>query len=53
MRELEVRANRKLKLGVGVRADFAIQIDLFVLWGDPFHGSGSLEIKTDDTQRIA
>ena len=31
-----------LQLSVGVRADFAIQIDLFVLRGDPFHGDGSL-----------
>jgi hypothetical protein len=26
-----------LEFGVGVRADFAVQIDLFVLRGDPFH----------------
>jgi hypothetical protein len=26
-----------LKLGVGVRADFAVQVDLFVLRGNPFH----------------
>jgi len=26
-----------LELGVGVRADFAIQVDLFVLRGNPFH----------------
>jgi hypothetical protein len=31
-----------LKFGVGVRADFAVQIDLFVLRGDPFHERGSL-----------
>jgi len=34
---------RKLEFGVGVRADFAVEIDLFVLRGDPFHGCGSLE----------
>jgi hypothetical protein len=33
-----------LKFGVGVRADFAVQIDLFVLRGNPFHGRGSFEI---------
>jgi hypothetical protein len=32
-----------LKFGVGVRADFAVQIDLFVLRGDPFHERGSLK----------
>jgi hypothetical protein len=31
-----------LKFGVGVRADFAVQIDLFVLRGDPFHERRSL-----------
>lgn len=34
---------RKLEFGVGVRADFAVEIDFFVLRGDPFHGCGSLE----------
>src|SRR5580765_3335186 len=32
----------RLKFGVGVRADFAVQIDLFVLRGDPFHERSSL-----------
>ena len=32
-----------LKLGVGVRADFAVQVDLFVLRGNPFHERGSFE----------
>jgi hypothetical protein len=27
-----------LEFGVGVRADFAVQIDFFVLWCGPFHG---------------
>ena len=27
----------ELQLGVGVRADFAVQVDLFVLRGCPFH----------------
>ena len=31
-----------LKLGVGVRANFAIEVDFFVLRGNPFHGYGSL-----------
>jgi len=33
--------NSRLKFSVGVRADFTIQIDFFVLRGDPFHGDGS------------
>jgi hypothetical protein len=32
-----------LKLGVGVRADFAVQVDLFVLRGNPFHERCSLK----------
>jgi hypothetical protein len=28
----------ELEFGVGVRAYFAVEIDLFVLRGDPFHG---------------
>jgi hypothetical protein len=30
-----------LQLGVGVRANFAVQVDFFVLRGGPFHGRGS------------
>jgi len=26
-----------LELGVGVRVDFAVEVDLFVLRGNPFH----------------
>jgi len=52
-RELEGRTIRELELGVGVRADFAVEIDLFVLGGYPFHGGGSLEINIDDPLRIA
>ena len=33
--------NSRLQFSVGVRADFAIQVDLFVLRGDPFHSHGS------------
>ena len=33
--------NSRLQFSVGVRADFAIQVDLFVLRGDPFHSDGS------------
>ena len=36
-------AFRRLEFGVGVRADFAVEVDFFVLWGYPFHGRGSLE----------
>jgi len=42
----------RLKLGVGVRADFAVQIDFFVLRGDPFHERGSLRV-FNTKQRIA
>jgi hypothetical protein len=36
-----------LEFGVGVRADFAVQVDLFVLRGSPFHERRSLrEITT-------
>jgi len=31
-----------LQLGVGVRADFAVQVDLFVLRSNPFHERCSL-----------
>jgi hypothetical protein len=34
--------NEELQLGVGVRADFAIEVDFFVLRGDPFHERRSL-----------
>jgi len=33
----------RLKLGVGVRADFAVEVDLFVLRGNPFHERCSLK----------
>jgi hypothetical protein len=36
-----------LKFGVGVRADFAVEIDLFVLRGDPFHERCSLRALND------
>jgi hypothetical protein len=39
----------ELQFGVGVRANFAVQVDLFVLRGYPFHGCGSLE-KTSDNE---
>jgi hypothetical protein len=38
----------RLKLGVGVRTDFAVQVDLFVLRGNPFHERGSLEEFNND-----
>jgi hypothetical protein len=41
-----------LKLGVGVRADFAVQVDLFVLRGNPFHERCSLKA-LNDGERIA
>ena len=33
-----IRRPKRLKLGVGVRANFAIEVDFFVLRGSPFHG---------------
>lgn len=53
------RADREavigLELGVGVRADFAAQINFFVLRSNPFHGSKTpLEMKLiEDGLRIA
>ena len=43
--------SRELELGVGVRADFAVQIDLFVLRGYPFHGRVSLEMTSGRRQK--
>jgi len=37
----------RLKLGVGVRADFAVEVDLFVLRGNPFHEQCSLKVFND------
>jgi hypothetical protein len=36
-----------LELGVGVRADLAVQVDLFVLRGNPFHERCSLRELND------
>ncbi len=36
----------KLEFGVCVRANFTIEVDLFVLRGNPFHGGGSLNVRT-------
>ena len=38
----ELGYSGRLEFGVGVRANFAVQIDFFVLRGDPFHGRSSL-----------
>jgi hypothetical protein len=43
-----------LEFGVGVGADFAVQVDFFVLWCGPFHGRDSLgviEPFEDSTER--
>jgi hypothetical protein len=37
-REPERRTVRELEFGVSVRADFAVQVDFFVLRGNPIHG---------------
>jgi hypothetical protein len=34
---------QELEFCVGVRADFAVQVDLFVLRGNPFHERGSFK----------
>jgi hypothetical protein len=36
-----------LQFGVGVRADFAVQVDFFVLRCGPFHGRRLLENQND------
>jgi hypothetical protein len=33
---------QRLEFGVGVRADFAVQLDFFMLRGNPFHRERSL-----------
>jgi len=39
---------KRLKFSVGVRANFAIEVDFFVLRGNPFHCRGSLaDLKHD------
>jgi hypothetical protein len=48
------RVLERLEFCVGVRADFAVQVDLFVLRGNPFHERGSLREFNDrqeDTTR--
>jgi len=40
-----------LKLGVGVRADFAVQVDLFVLRGNPFHERSSFRELNNSQER--
>ena len=35
-------AHSRLELGVSVGANFAVQVDFFVLRGNPFHGPNSL-----------
>ena len=44
----------RLKLGVGVGADFAVQINVFVLRGGPFHCGGSFLFENGllDTKKI-
>ena len=42
----------RLEFGVGVRANFAVQIDFFVLRGDPFHGRSSLRGTCSATAQI-
>ncbi len=39
-----------LQLGVGVRADFAVEVDLFVLRSNPFHEQCSLRKFNDKRQ---
>jgi hypothetical protein len=46
-------AFRRLEFSVGVRADFAVEVDFFVLWGYPFHDRGSLEKTSAADARIA
>jgi hypothetical protein len=46
-RYVRVLGGLELELGVGVRADFAVQVDLFVLRGNPFHERHSLKVFND------
>jgi len=43
--------SKKLQLGVGVRANFAIEVDFFVLRGNPFHGRGSFGSQMDNNPK--
>jgi len=43
----------RLEFGVGVRADFAVQIDLFMLRCGPFHGRRSFVGVMQDPERVA
>ena len=43
----------RLELGVGVRTNFAVEVDFFVLRGNPFHGGGSFGSQMrNDLKRI-
>lgn len=43
----------RLEFGVGVRADFAVEVDLFVLRCGPFHGRRSFVGVMQDPERVA
>jgi hypothetical protein len=43
----------RLEFGVGVRADFAVQIDLFMLRCGPFHERRSFDGVMQDPERVA
>ena len=43
----------RLEFGVGVRADFAVEVDLFVLRCGPFHGRRSFRVVIQDQERVS
>jgi hypothetical protein len=43
----------RLEFGVGVRANFAVEVDLFVLRCGPFHGAAPLVLVMQDPHRVS
>ena len=43
----------RLEFGVGVRTDFAVQVDLFMLRCGPFHGRRSFSEVMQDPERVS
>jgi hypothetical protein len=43
----------RLEFGVGVRADFAVQFDLFMLRCGPFHERRSFSVVMQDPMRVS
>jgi hypothetical protein len=43
----------RLEFGVGVRADFAVEVDLFMLRCGPFHGRRSFGLVMQDSESVS